>query len=328
MLVKYNLKEIEEIVVFLGRKAFNNVYLALSWSGTGFIVKFKASRITVDFSDTYNEKDPAYILVEIDGFKYKQTIQSGREKIIIEDLSEEEHELKVTRISESACPIYVSKINLFGKNPKVLKKENPFNFNVEFVGDSMTNGYGNLVVDYSTSEFYTSEQDITKTYAGLTAKHFNANLSAVAVSGQGIYKNWDGGQLFRITDFFNKAVRNTEVLWDFSNNPKFLVLNGGTNDETFGVDNADFKPAVKKFLLYIRECYKNTKIIYFYGLMGNRNEKEIKEVISELNVFDKNFFFLKTSHITQDETGANSHPNVLGHKRAAGELIDFLEKIL
>ena len=64
-------------------------------------------------------------------------------------------------------------------------------FKIEFVGDSITCGYG---VDDPVKEhhFKTSTEDATKTYAFKTAQALNADWSFVSVSGWGIISGYTG----------------------------------------------------------------------------------------------------------------------------------------
>ena len=62
---------------------------------------------------------------------------------------------------------------------------------IEFIGDSITAGYG---VDDEVKEhgFSTATEDVTKTYAYKTAAALQADYSIVAYSGHGIISGYTG----------------------------------------------------------------------------------------------------------------------------------------
>ena len=61
---------------------------------------------------------------------------------------------------------------------------------IEYIGNSITCGYGNEGGMGQT--FCAETENHYMTYAAITSRNFNARHFAVCRSGIGIYRNWDG----------------------------------------------------------------------------------------------------------------------------------------
>ena len=117
---------------------------------------------------------------------------------------------------------------------------------IEFVGDSITCGYG---VDDENYEhhFSTKTEDVTKAYAYKAAEALNADYSMVAISGYGIISGYTEGdepipeqtipQYYDTLGFSYGgfgASKPQDIKWDFTKRqPDIIVINLGTNDSSY-----------------------------------------------------------------------------------------------
>ena len=103
------------------------------------------------------------------------------------------------------------------------------NLKIEFIGDSITCGYGIDEPDYYAG-FSTHTENFMKTYAYLTAKELDADFSAVAFSGYGVISGYtDNGRKNGdavVSKYYSKACLlsdEKEPYWDFSKTAKDVV---------------------------------------------------------------------------------------------------------
>ncbi|MCI8387811.1 MAG: SGNH/GDSL hydrolase family protein [Clostridiales bacterium] len=322
-----------------GRTKYNNGALELCWSLSGFEFSFVADRVELHFvsdfsleSDGYLKEQPCYVKVVIDGkYESKYSIKTGAEVIMIENLENTAHTLRLYKLSESNCPIKAASVVLEGNDDTVvLPAPQKPELRFEFFGDSITCGYGDIASS-NVGAFYTYQEDATKTYAYMTAKAFDADIRVVAISGQGIISNCHGEPGYRIPEFFEHEMRIGHEPHDFASwVPHVVVVNAGTNDMGGRVPDDVFKAGTDKFVDRIREVYPDTHIFWVFGMMGNRYDAVLASLFKEKGKVDSKLHYVPIQKIYdfKDECGANGHPNVKGQTRAADILIEAIRAAL
>lgn len=144
---------------------------------------------------------------------------------------------------------------------------------LEFVGDSITCGYG---VELSTTDpdsfhFTTANENGRKSYGALTAGLLSAEYSAVAYSGKGMSRNYAGGAGETVPEFYLDTIPDdpTSSAWDPSRYvPDAVVINVGTNDfSTAGVDRVLYVEKYTTFLETLRGYYPDAAIVCAIGPM-------------------------------------------------------------
>ncbi len=304
-----------------------NDALSLCWSLSGFGVRFKGKSAMLHF-DTFEGEQPVYVLVKLDGVSTKYAIATGKEKILLEDLSEDVHTMEFRRLSaDGEPPLLVAGMSLEGEflDPPELPS-----LRVEFFGDSITCGYGNLGGPEEKA-FYTFEQDPTKSFAGLTGAKLGADFRIVAISGNGVVKNWRGLTGTPIPEFFYWASKRGRVPHDFTSwIPHVVVINAGTNDGGGKVPDDEFYEGADKFLDAVREKYPDAHIFWLYGMMGLRYDEVLASLFEKRGMTDDKLCYIPVRPIREfpDETGSNGHPNVKANVRAAEILTEAIRKAL
>ena len=211
---------------------------------------------------------------------------------------------------------------------------------IEFIGNSITCGYGNEGMlkeehfEYETENHYYS-------YASITARNLNAQHWVVARSGIGIYRNYNGPRtgnpdnmpaMYEYTLFNDKREQ-----WDFSRyQPDVVCINLGTNDlSTPNFDIKLFTEAYRKFLKTVREHYPNAKIVLLTGSMLNGKEMELQQkTLNELrdearkNGDKEVYRFDFTPQTGELYYGASWHPSIWQHEKMAGELTAFIRMLM
>jgi lysophospholipase L1-like esterase len=212
---------------------------------------------------------------------------------------------------------------------------------IEFIGNSITCGYGNeSVVAPDPFEYETENHYLT--YAQQTCRALGAYAHVVARSGIGVYRSYDGPKEgtpnnvmtteYEYTNLYDRSER-----WDFSRfQPQLVCINLGTNDlSTNNYDTALLKAAYQRFLKQVRSHNPKAKIVFLCGSMLNGKELEIartilNEVTEEAHQQgDKEVYrFDFTPQTGELGYGASWHPSLKQHEKMAAELTTYLRKLM
>ena len=333
-----NIGEISDSITLHGRVNFSaeDGSLHLPWSASGFSLRFKGEAVAVSFLEFLSTNAPdagederrLAVLLEIDGDRHKSYV-SGKSAVVFADgLTSGEHTLRLLKLTESAEPLRVSEVQIYGVEPTLLSPPTVPSRRIEFIGDSITCGYG---VWGTRDGFVPFEEDPTVAYAFLTGESLHADTRLISWSGRGIVRAWDGGFGNRFADFFLRSER-TEGTHDFSPwQPDVVVINGGTNDGNSGVvSDEEFEVGVEELYRLVRSVYPRAEILYFYGAMGLKYDAVFRRVVARLGSEDSALHYLATSPIVAEdgELGAIGHPSARCHLRLAAELSPAVESLL
>ena len=222
---------------------------------------------------------------------------------------------------------------------------------IEFIGNSITCGYGNEGAkkeegfEYATENHYYS-------YASITARALDAQHWVVARSGIGAYRNYAGPKTgnpeshmpvqYEYTGYaWDLKLRNEASFlrekWDFSRyQPDVVCINLGTNDlSTNNYDTQLLKQGYQRVLKLVRQHNPNAKIVLLTGSMLYNKELNIaKQLLDEvraeaLKAGDKEVYRFDMSPISGDAWYGNDyHPNVYEDEKMAAELTAFLRDLM
>ena len=222
---------------------------------------------------------------------------------------------------------------------------------IEFIGNSITCGYGNEGLkkeegfDYATENHYYS-------YASITARNLQAQHWVVARSGIGAYRNYDGPKTgnpdsnmpvqYEYTGYAWKPELRKEATflqekWDFSRyQPDVVCINLGTNDlSTPNYDLSLLKQGYQKLLKMVRQHNPKAKIVFLTGSMLYHQELQLaKQLLDEVTAEaqkagDKEVCRFDMAPINGNEFYGNDwHPNIYQDEKMAGELTAYLRKLM
>lgn len=309
-----------------GRTFFREGKLHLTWVGTGFSFAVRnADRVLLSV-DNFTDEVERYIKITADGREQVHAVSTGTKNIAVILGEGDTHRIDAVRITEGTTDIVVSGIALYGNAPEMMPAPESRKKKIEFIGDSLTAGYGNLG-DASTPIYHAYEQDCTKAFSGLTAQMLDLEYSMVTVSGKGLSHNWDGSTEFMIPEFYAYTSRETKEKWDFKSwVPDIIVINAGSNDAVSKTPGDTVAAAAEKFIKYVREHNPEAQIVYAYGIDDKTLIGPLRGTVDKLAETDKKlcFFAFGDVFVNPDEKGANGHPNVKSHKLAAKELCEFI----
>ncbi len=153
----------------------------------------------------------------------------------------------------------------------------------------------------------------------------NADYSIVSVSGIGM-KN--GFTSYCIGDIYEKTsyLRGKEKAYGFERKPNLIVINLGTNDQTYlakGIGTeSEFKSAVEDLIEKIRTHNgENVPIVWCYNMMNDGCYDWISDVIAELGGDAKGLYLCE---LNKNRDAANGHPSAEAHQMASEKLLAFI----
>lgn len=312
----------------LGRQRIVDGIPRFSWSNSGIEFNAVFDRMTVYFGE-YTADQPVMYKIYVDGYEVKASVMGKGVTAVIENVRDRKHKVKILRISEGTPLTYIDKIVIFGSKPEFSMPEESKQLKLEFLGDSITCGYG-VLSSKEQNVYYTHEQDSTKSYAYLTAEALNAEIRTIAISGQGIVHSCGENVGIRFVEFFEAVSREQGGYKCDGYIPDVFVINGGTNDKLSHVTMDEFVKGGIELLTAIRKMYPDTPIIWMYGAMVHVFEEGVIKAVQKFNRTDKNTYSLIVKSISEykNQTGANGHPNVNASVRCAGILKRKIAEIL
>lgn len=339
-------------VKLIGRTYTENEILWLAHSASGIEFTFRGDSASVtlagDGAAFSNKDSQARFAVYINGERTMDEQIDSAEKTYDIYSGEEVSEVtvKLLKLSESANSTFGIKsidVNSLGEIAATAEKD----MKIEFIGDSITCGYG---VDDEVKEhhFSTSTEDATRAYAFKTAELLDADYSLVSYSGHGIISGYSGdgkkqtSQLVpKLYEQFARSYGSSSGYfsisedWDFSSFvPDFVVINLGTNDESYTKKDkekiADYQTSYVEFIKMVRKNNPEAYIICALGIMGDGLYPAVENAVNDYTAEtgDNN---ISAFHFSPQDgsTGfaADWHPTEATHEIAAKALSEYIKTI-
>ena len=346
-------KAMEKHVKVIGRTHYYNeaLWLALSGSGVEFSFYGKRAEITLKGdSIATGDQNLTRIGISVNGTRVidDQVDQPMKTYTVFESDTEQNVTIRVTKLSEAAMStvgiqeIRVEATGGINPTPDNLHK-------IEFIGDSITCGYG-IDDEHELHSFSTATEDVTKSYAYQTAQNLQSDYSMVSYSGYGIITGYtDNDQKLTthlLPDYYEKVGKSEgkfddtllpqSVRWDFNKFiPDLIVINLGTNDDTYTKDDiskqTEYVEEYVEFLKLVRSHNAHTPILCTLGIMGDRLFPFVEQAIKKysLETSDNNITAMKFDvQLATDGYAADYHPSQVSHNKAADKLTSHIKELL
>lgn len=142
------IKATDQTVAFMGRTYEDDRYDTwfFNWTNSGFIVEFEGTKLTADFFSTQNlaQNMKPHIKVYVDDQPAKEiVIDKNGVFTLASGLKHQKHRVKVVKINESMLNMLGIKTLETDSNGKFLPPPALPSRKIEFIGDSITCGFGN-----------------------------------------------------------------------------------------------------------------------------------------------------------------------------------------
>ena len=221
---------------------------------------------------------------------------------------------------------------------------------VEFIGDSMTCGYGVEAKD-ALEGFSTATENAGKSYAGLLAEEMGLDAMLTCFSGHGIVSGYTADPEKRnvqelVPPYYRSAGRNgfrlpsgrklEDIPWDFSAwQPEKILINLGTNDLSWCGDREERKLLYRreyvKFLAAVREKNPGAAILCVLGFMGTGLNSILELAVGDYRAESGDSRVYVRTLRDQDGArcgyGADYHPSARSQRELAAAVREWLENI-
>lgn len=279
-----------------------------------------------------------YFMVEIDSLAPAKVLYAPEDSVLTlaEGLPEGNHTARITYAIEGYEMNPEIRGFILDSDGKLLPKPEASDVKLEFIGNSITCGYG-TEADSAQVHFSYDTENHCLSFAHLTARNLNAESNVVARSGIGIYRNYDGPKEGSpegtMPQEYDKALLYaTDYPWDFTaNTPDIICINLGTND--FSTNNYDaelYAATYDSFLDHVLEVNPASKVVLLTGSMLNGKELETQKVILDSIAanHDRVYRFDMTPQTGELGYGADYHPSAAQAQVMANELTAYLRSLL
>ncbi len=335
-LTTYPLAEYADCVKLIGRTDVSDTGIVPHTTASGIAFYSDCSgRIDLTIKGDKTLFDAQYFIVYVDGEIHKRIELDHRIKgrsvietvIAAENLEPGMHRIEILRETEeinAQCEFLSIALN--GEMTPVVEAP----MLIEFVGDSITTGYGAYPFSYADAGDpidHPSRQAGTKSYAYLTARALGMDIQVCCTSGYGAEVGWNGDgvnmqDMYEYTAFHH----NRQVEWGFERTADIVVINLGTNDngarKAKGVPESQVLAGMKNLTEIVKKRNPDAKIVWATGMMGITFKKGLTEMVEELGGADAGYYFCI---LPTGMSGGGGHPDEAEHLAASETLIGFLK---
>lgn len=325
------------LIEYTGRIDFSNPDAPrFSYSGVSIRACFKGTGISMILDDEQGENYFNIIIDRIPVSRIK-AIKGKQQYILAKNLENKIHEVEIFRGTE----LTFGKTGFLGfeldKDESLVEITNKRSRLIEFIGNSITCGYGNE--SELGANFSAVGENHYLTYAAVTSRSFNARHLAVCRSGIGIYRNYDGpltGSPECMPNFYKRIFLYDEnPKYTFREKPDLICIDLGSNDFSNNAgDSARFVSSYINFIDSLQHYYNKPEILCLLGPMMNgpmleKVRKYIQYVVTFTNNRSKGkvHFFEMSEQKGDLGIGADYHPTVDQHLKNGQELTNYISTL-
>ncbi|HKU44273.1 MAG TPA: GDSL-type esterase/lipase family protein, partial [Polyangiales bacterium] len=313
----------------------------LAWQGAGLIATVAGSDIAVKLRT--EGTDLVFFVSVIDGTAKRFEVRAGGDRSVIlgSSLGSGEHRVELYRDTEGMYGVstFLGFTSGTVKAPPVSGGRV-----IEVIGDSISGGYGNLGSEPHPNwtanpacGWTAANSTWYDTYASIAGRALAAEVSTIARSGWGMYRDGDGDTSGVLSALYDHVLGSSaQPVFAFEPKASAVVINLGTNDWSKGDPGKPYEDAYIAFLTRVRSKYPNAYVFLTIGSM--LGEPQLGQVVARLKAVvaarnaagdDKLVAFdMGTQPLGNNgetPTGCDWHPNVADHMRMAEILKAQLE---
>jgi lysophospholipase L1-like esterase len=327
-----------ESIRYVGRFDFSNSQeVRYDWSGVYIQFSFRGTECAVKMSDTGHN----YYNVFVDDQPSKTIdVKSDTTIVIARNIGTHIHKIRIYKRTEGNQGTGSFKGILIPENGEMLEWKDVPSWKIEYIGNSITCGYGTEGLSKS-ERFKPSTENNYLSYAPIMARAFKADYHIIAHSGMGVVRNYGYKEKVSpnaMPDRFNRVYDEKELpLWNFRLwKPDVVVINLGTNDfstQPFP-DKAVFKAGYEKLIDEVKKQYGEVPVFCIVGPMTDEPcYSYVKELVEDFrSVYQrKNVYFVGIPTYLMDpdkDLGSDSHPNYSGQRKMAAHVLPVISSIM
>ena len=343
---------------YVGRIAVNGTDVTCDWPGCRAIAKFHGTAASISIGGSLGSSNYDVI---VDGVVTKQIVVNAANAanpfVLASGLPLADHTVEIYKRTEGNDGIETFHPFTFPNGGVVLSPPLPGKHLIEFIGDSITAGFGVEGTggdpgNCDNQPLIDTLTNVHKSFAAITAANVSSDAIFVAASGKGVTRNFnpsDTQLLIGNTDATQDLYGMTKVddgaqTWLFKPLPDAVVIALGADDfNNPGAGTtptqAQFQAAYKALIVKVRAKNPTAYIFATYspsiqdlGMMaGDPNnglticKAAIPVAVTSLN--DAKVFYVDNipNASMADGTGCLQHPNAAYHANVATSLTGFIK---
>jgi len=339
------------LAVYTGRVDFRSrTTPVFSYPGVSIKLKFTGDAFDILLQEM-GEGDEAhtnYINVVIDNDKPFVVKLNKKQKIyyLARSLDLREHTIEITKRTESSVGNIIVHGFRLRRGHKLLPVTDIPERRIEFIGNSLTAGYGNEIsIDAPpkgnpSTGFHSVNENNYTAWGAITCRTLKAQYMCTAYSGRGLYRNNTGATHGTMPLVYDYVIPDrADALWDHKKFvPDVIVSSLGTNDFAPGIpDSAAFCSTYVTFVEKLREIHPNAKIIIVAGnAMSDywpegakhwtRIRSYLNSVVKKVNEKDASVYYFELTPQTPPY-GEDWHPSNATHKKMAEAIVPFIKSV-
>ncbi|MDO5426050.1 MAG: GDSL-type esterase/lipase family protein [Eubacteriales bacterium] len=361
-------RDVKEKIQTLGRTYETETgELFCNWTCSGIRFCFRGSSLAVNinaFPGTEQDRNPMdgtltdrevwpCIAVFLDDgeepYQFYELTKAAHTYLLFQGEQEECHTITIRKLTENAKGKVC--ITAFLTDGEIREPEpQKTRVKLEFIGDSITCGFGNMTEDPNRL-FFSGDENGWMSHAAVAARILHGDLSVISCSGIAVTEGIGKfafplppmGHYYPYRDRMAEEMlgKSADFLqWDFqSEKPDVIVLNLGTNDATVIDLNQDTEKGIAKFeedyyafLELLRQCNgPEPWILCTLGSMDYFLYDNIQKTAERFREEkkDSKIRCFKYGRIRVDDgLGACRHPNQKTQLRMGEEIADFIQALL
>lgn len=327
------IKDAKDYIKTQGRNTLKDGALWLDFSASG--IEFSANcegkvalNLNVKSLKQTDSYGGLYFTVIVDGVKKDRaqchiTSTGNVELVLAENLPVGNHTFEVYRQTEHrGAEVGISSITM---NGSFNAKPEDNRLYIEFIGDSISTGFGALGTTSDSDGGSPKWQDATAAYPFLTAKALGADFSDVCYSGIGAKYGWQDPNMLNFYPYQRWQYDRTAQYNFNARQPDVVVIALGTNDIAMeaerGITLEQRLAGYQELLDMVRAKNPNSKIVWIYGMMKDDDNARIPAIIEENGGAAAGLYSLE---LVTNTAGAGWHPSAAGQQKFADDLVAFL----
>jgi len=326
------------MIEYTGRIDFSNPLAPkFSYSGVSVRADFQGTGISLLLDDENSSNE--YNIIVDNVIKRIKVSRGLTLYPIAVGLANTVHEIEIFRLTELTFGKTSFNGFLLDKGKSLVAISNRRTHVIEYVGNSITCGYGNEGV--FGEKYGPTTENHYLTYAAVNSRNFNARHLAVCRSGIGIYRNYGdsttGSKDCMPNNYSRTFLYDASPIYDFKLKPDLICIDLGTNDFSnsnngFVVDTTRY---IRKYIAFIdtlQQRNKNTDILVLLGPMLTEPSLGIVRrclnfVVASANKKNQGKVYFFEMSQQGKNFGVDCHPTVSQHLKNGLELTNYIKQI-
>lgn len=326
----------DDAIRYVGRVQCDDKGVSFDWSGTYLECRFSGEEVAVMVSDTKRN----YYNVFVDGEHSGVVSTFGCDSIVTlaKSLDRGEHTLRLQKRTEGEQGRTTIHALLLPKGGELLELTDMPTRHIEFIGDSLTAGYGTEGLS-KDDPFLAETENCYKAHSCIIARYFDADYTLLAHSGRGVARNYGDAKSssdITMAEYIERLFdEGADSCWDWTKSthkPDIVVIHLGTNDfstQPFP-SKEEFTADYIRILESVRKWYgESTPILCVAPYVGSPCFDYIKEMVASNPTQNLYFTAVVNGNYCNDssELGSSAHPNYEGQRKMAMTLIPYISTI-